>query len=68
MTRRHIDTAPAVELPFGTYKGWLLVDVPGDYLTWLLEGNTLRSEALRRAVYAEWSWRQHQASRREVKP
>jgi hypothetical protein len=67
VTRRDRDADQAVVLPFGKYKDWLLMDVPADYLRWLLEGDKIRSEALRQAVYAEWSWRQHQRSRREVK-
>ena len=67
MTQRDRDAALAVVLPFGKYKGLLLIDVPTDYLRWLLEGDKVRSVVLRQAIYAEWSWRQHQQSRREVR-
>lgn len=61
------DARGVVEMPFGKYKGLLLEDVPEDYLKWLLEGNKIKSFALRGAVYQEWSWRQHQKTRREVR-
>ena len=58
MTQRSTDADAAVELPFGRYRGWLIMDVPEDYLRWLLTNHVCRSTALRQAVYAEWSERE----------
>src|SRR5262245_56536135 len=40
-------------MPFGKFKGVLLVDLPDEYLRWLRTLNDLR-EPLRAGVEAEW--------------
>jgi hypothetical protein len=51
-------------MPFGKHKGWPLVDVPDDYLAWLLSLGHLR-EPLRSAVESE---RVRRATREHVDP
>lgn len=44
---------------FGRYKGYLLTELPDDYLSWLVYGIPLR-EPLFSAVHAEWGRRGEQ--------
>jgi uncharacterized protein (DUF3820 family) len=39
-----------IHMPFGKYRGWLLDEIPEDYLWWLWENVELTSARLRRKV------------------
>jgi hypothetical protein len=49
-------------MPFGRYKGWLLSELPVDYLAWLIARPNLR-EPLRSCCEWEWERRMRSAGR-----
>jgi hypothetical protein len=51
-----------VLMPFGRYRGWLLSELPEDYLAWLRARPNLR-EPLRSCCDLEWERRMHAAGR-----
>jgi hypothetical protein len=34
MNPKHLELLVTREMPFGKYKGWLIADLPGQYLNW----------------------------------
>ena len=34
MNREHLELLVTREMPFGKYQGWLIADLPGQYLNW----------------------------------
>ena len=34
MTPEDLDKLVTLQMPYGKYKGWLLADLPGNYLNW----------------------------------
>jgi hypothetical protein len=51
----------AVSMPFGKYRGWLLSDLPEDYLAWLRTRDL--HEPLRSCLELEWERRMNAARR-----
>lgn len=53
-------------MPFGRYRGCALLEIPTNYLVWVIEKSDITDIDVRRAIRAELAWRFTDASGRTL--